>query len=227
MAVQPRPDANRFLRQLTVPRNHCANVLHSAMQPRYSGDMWAALPDTVHCCSRHGVVAARLSSQRPGSVITVSKTFIPLLGQLGSEDASFISFETSLTGRPTTQHHWRSPESSATPLWAPRISHSNFVPSVSVDLIANSKCWAARAQRLSCYQLASTTPWLHVASNLVTTVHGFRLTAGSTISLRILIRYVVRNWLFRGTSRRHMWLWGKKHTCIRKAGLDGRFTSRT
>jgi hypothetical protein len=33
------------------------------------------LPNTVHSCSRHGVVAARLSTERPGSV-TPSKGHI-------------------------------------------------------------------------------------------------------------------------------------------------------
>jgi len=36
------------------------------------------LADTVHSCSRHGVVAAALTSERPGSVMSLSQTFTPL-----------------------------------------------------------------------------------------------------------------------------------------------------
>jgi hypothetical protein len=34
------------------------------------------LPNTVHSCSRHGVVAVRFTSERPSNVIPVSKTFV-------------------------------------------------------------------------------------------------------------------------------------------------------
>jgi uncharacterized protein YqkB len=34
--------------------------------------------DNVHSCSRQGVVAARLTSERPGSVMSLSQTFTPL-----------------------------------------------------------------------------------------------------------------------------------------------------
>lgn len=36
------------------------------------------LPNTVHSCSRHVVVAVRLTTERPGSVVPFSKTFPPL-----------------------------------------------------------------------------------------------------------------------------------------------------
>jgi len=39
----------------------------------------AKLLDNVHSCSRHGVVAERLTSERPGSVTRISTTFT-LLG---------------------------------------------------------------------------------------------------------------------------------------------------
>jgi hypothetical protein len=42
----------------------------------------AESPNTVDSCSRHGVVAAGLTSERPGSVIPVSKTFNVLRVQL-------------------------------------------------------------------------------------------------------------------------------------------------
>ena len=35
--------------------------------------MIAELPNTVHSCSRHGVAAARLTSERPGSIIPMPK----------------------------------------------------------------------------------------------------------------------------------------------------------
>jgi hypothetical protein len=38
--------------------------------------------NAVHSCSRHGVAAVRLNSERPGSVITVSKTFTLLGGTI-------------------------------------------------------------------------------------------------------------------------------------------------
>ena len=47
----------------------------SSLQQRLA-KLPAQLPDTAHSCSRHGVVAARLSSERPGSATAISKTFI-------------------------------------------------------------------------------------------------------------------------------------------------------
>jgi hypothetical protein len=38
----------------------------------------AELPNTVHSCSRQGLVAARLASERPGSVIHLSKNICSL-----------------------------------------------------------------------------------------------------------------------------------------------------
>ena len=41
-------------------------------------NLLAALHNTAHSCSRHGVATALLPSERPGSVIPVSKTFTVL-----------------------------------------------------------------------------------------------------------------------------------------------------
>ena len=44
--------------------------------PQRPANLPAELPDTAYSCSRHGMAAARLSSERPGSATAVSKTFI-------------------------------------------------------------------------------------------------------------------------------------------------------
>jgi hypothetical protein len=41
----------------------------------------AELPNTVHSCKRHGVVAARLTAERPGSVYTCFKNIFPVLSK--------------------------------------------------------------------------------------------------------------------------------------------------
>jgi len=66
--------------------------------------MLAEFRDTVHSCSRHGVVAAKLVSRRPGGVIQFQKTFIssrlhswlqslrPYLGEFKKLRKATISF---------------------------------------------------------------------------------------------------------------------------------------
>ena len=48
----------------------------------------AELPNTVHCCSWHGKVAAKLNSEWPGNIVSLSK-MLTLLGD--ARDSTFTS----------------------------------------------------------------------------------------------------------------------------------------
>ena len=54
-------------------QQHSFNKQASSLQRR-PANLPAELLDTAHSCSRHGVAADRLSSERPGSVTAISKT---------------------------------------------------------------------------------------------------------------------------------------------------------
>jgi hypothetical protein len=48
----------------------------------------AELPNTVHCCSWHGKVAAKLNSEWPGNIVSLSK-MLTVLGD--ARDSTFTS----------------------------------------------------------------------------------------------------------------------------------------
>ena len=68
---------NKLARYFRVPE-YTVTGLEGLGLPKYR-DFPAELPNTLYSCSRQGVAAARLASERPGSVISISKTF-PLVG---------------------------------------------------------------------------------------------------------------------------------------------------
>ena len=47
------------------------DIMPYSLVPQRPAKLQAELPDTAQSCSRHGVVAARLSSERPGSATAI------------------------------------------------------------------------------------------------------------------------------------------------------------
>jgi hypothetical protein len=67
-------------------------------QLAHSGIVWTH-PNTVHSCSRQGVVTARLTSERPRSVIPFPKTLFFFLDCLALKKNKFITFLRNVANR--------------------------------------------------------------------------------------------------------------------------------
>ena len=115
---------------------------------------------SVHSCSRHGVVAARLTSERPGSVIPLSKniyftasTFVASVTvdvsetdgkRLAVRAQCFASYQPAYSLPPQSARQWN-------PMAILRHYTKNCFQSLSLDSSTRDtrRCWISRLQHVS------------------------------------------------------------------------------